>query len=373
MDKKEKIRRTFSRVLFYTAAAAFLIFCVWLGSSHRRAADSSPDVHITQQPTFSATFLPKITASPVYVNSPTPTPDGLTAMSGTSTVVWMSDTQHYPVKAPEVLKQMTLFLSDERTRMNLDYIVHTGDFVDDRDDIAQWEVVASAMETLNNIPYGVLAGNHDGGSDSDFSRYVKYFGEEVLRNRPESAYYGGSYKNNRGHYDLVNIGENRFIFAYMSYAPDADGIKWLNGVFKEYRDRVGVLCLHDYFKSDMSYSSSGATLYKNVVKKNSNVYLVLCGHRYSVGHKKRELDDNGDGQSDRRVYELMQNYQAAGQTGGSGYMQFLQFDDIKKEVRVISYSPYTDDRRYYDTPGAELEKYPVDPEQEEYTFSYPWK
>lgn len=357
------------------AAAAFLILCVWLGLSHYHARESSPDAQITPQPAFSATLLPEITSPPVYVNSPTPmpTPDGLTAQSGTSTVAWISDTQHYPAKAPEVLKQMTRFLRDERARLHLNYIVHTGDFVDDRGDESQWESAVSAMETLKNIPYGVLAGNHDAGRDLDFSRFGRYFGEEVMRKRPESAYYGGSYKNNRGHYDIVDIGEIPIVFAYMSYSPDADGIRWLNDVFKEYRDRVGVLCLHEYFKTDMSYSSSGETIFKKVVKKNPNVYLVLCGHRYTVGHKSLDLDDDGDGQSDRRVYELMQNYQAAGQIGGSGYMQFLQFDDIKKEVRVISYSPYTDDRRYYDTPGTELEKYPVDPEQEEYTFSYPWK
>ncbi len=352
-----------------------LLLFVWLAYSSCRAAQPSPDLHITPKPSLSITPLAANTPSPTLENSPTPipTPDGLTAKSGTSTVAWISDTQHYHVKAPEVFQQMTRFLRDEQARMNLTYIVHTGDIVDERSDESQWENAIAAMETLKNIPYGVLAGNHDAGRDSDFSLFSKYFGEDAMLKRPENTYYGGSYKNNRGHYDLMDIGENRFVFAYMSYAPDEDGIRWLNDVFKEYRDRVGVLCLHQYFNTDMSYSSPGETLFKKVVKKNPNVYLVLCGHRYSVGHKALDLDDDSDGKTDRRVYELMQNYQAAGQIGGSGYMQLLQFDDTRKEVRVISYSPYTDDRRYYDTPGTELEEFPVDPEQEEYTFSYPWK
>ncbi|OQA14065.1 MAG: hypothetical protein BWY62_01159 [Firmicutes bacterium ADurb.Bin356] len=53
-------------------------------------------------------------------------------------------------------------------------------------------------------------------------------------------------------------------------------------------------------------------------------------------------------------------------------MQFLQIDEQKGEVRVLSYSPYTKDFRYHDTPGAEFEKYPVPPENEEYTFPIPW-
>ncbi|MCE5235656.1 MAG: metallophosphoesterase [Clostridiaceae bacterium] len=329
-------------------------------------------------PTFFVEALPPPTPVPTpdAPPAPTPTPNPLFNLSeGVFTVAWLSDTQHYAYKAPEIFEAMTRFLRDEREKMNLLYVVHTGDFVDDRDDAAQWENAMRAMESLEGIPYGVLGGNHDvGTSEQDFSVFSSCFGEKAMEKRPGSdAYYGGSYKDNRGHYDLVDIGANRYVFAYMGYAPDSGAVAWLNRVFKEHRDRIGVLCVHDYFKTDMTYSDAGATLLKKVVKKNPNVYLVMCGHRYTVGHKSVEFDDDGDGATDRRAYELIQNYQAAGELGGSGYLQLLQFDDIKKELRLISYSPYTDDRRYYDTPGTELEKYYVNPENEEYSFSYPWE
>lgn len=304
---------------------------------------------------------------------PTRAPDGLSASGSTVTVAWLSDTQHYPKIAPEIFASMTRFLYEEQSRLNLRYIVHTGDFVDDRGSPAQWENAMTPMANLEGIPYGVLAGNHDVGRELDFGVYGELLGEDAMRARPGSeAYYGGSYQNNRGHYDLLELGADPFLFVYMSYGPDNDAIRWINGVFKAYPERIGVLCVHDYFKTDLTYSDAGAALLKKVVKKNPNLYLVLCGHRYTVGHVALELDDDGDGKTDRTVYQMIQNYQGAGSTGGGGYLQFLQFDGENRELRVLSYSPYLDDRRYHDTPGAELEKYPVDPKDEEYVIPYPW-
>ncbi len=355
-----------SALLYLCFAAVLLWFFIGLGLKNAARDDAKTDVLITpaSTPPPASTPVPTPTASPV----PTPTPDGLSVSDpAVHTVAWLSDTQHYASEFPRVFTAMTRFLSDNRARMNLVYIVHTGDFVDDRDDPAQWENALGSMEYLSGIPYGVLAGNHDiGTSVQDFTQYAQRFGKKAMEARSGSdAYYGGSYQNNRGHYDLVDIGENRFVFAYMSYAPDSDALSWLNKVFRKHGDRIGILCVHDYFKTDMSYSDSGEALFKNVVKKNPNLYLVLCGHRYTVGMKTAEFGS-------RQVYELISNYQAAGDEGGNGYLQFLQFDDRKKELRVLSYSPYKDDRRYYDTPGAELEKYPVDPDNEEYAFPYPW-
>ena len=317
----------------------------------------------------SATPLP----TPEITPSPTPNPDGLTAANGVTTVAWISDTQHYSEGHAEIFSRMTRFLEQERKRLNLRYVVFTGDFVQHYDAPAEWETAVSAMQNLSAIACGVLAGNHDvGGSALDFSAYGERFGEDVMRAWAGGAHYGGSYKNNLAHYDLITLGGRDFVFAYVSYAPDLDAVKYLNDVFRQYKNRIGVLCAHDYFDSDFSYSDSGALLLERVVKTNPNVYLVMCGHRYNVGHVPAAFDDDGDGTADRSVYQLMCNYQAAGQTGGEGYMQFLQFDFGAGVVRVQSYSPWTNDHRYHDTPGAQEEKYAVDPENEEYTFDMPW-
>ena len=69
---------------------------------------------------------------------------------------------------------------------------------------------------------------------------------------------------------------------------------------------------------------------------------------------------------------MIANYQAAGSEGGSGYMRFLQIDEAAGELRAYSYSPSLEDDRYWDEPGTENEKYPVDPANEEITLPLPW-
>ena len=95
--------------------------------------------------------------------------------------------------------------------MNIQYLFHDGDIVDDVDMISQWENADAAYKKLDEagLPYGVLAGNHDVGHlAGDYTNYSTYFGEDRFIN---NQWYGESYKNNRAHYDLISVGGIDFI------------------------------------------------------------------------------------------------------------------------------------------------------------------
>lgn len=217
---------------------------------------------------------------------------------------------------------MTRFLQKERERLNLAYVVHTGDMVQDRGAPEQWDAAEAAMRMLADIPHGVLAGNHDvGTSRRDFSEFNAHFGGAHMEDKP---YCGGIYEGGMGHYDLIDAGDTRFVFAYMGYQPDEAAIRWLTSVFNQYPERVGVLAVHDYFKTDLSLYDSGRALQKAVLAQCPNVYLVLSGHRYNVAAVPVSFDDDGDGTAERTVYQMIANYQAAGSEGGSGYMRFCR-------------------------------------------------
>ena len=72
------------------------------------------------------------------------------------------------------------------------------------------------MQILDDagMPYGVLGGNHDvAGGNEIYDNYTKYFGEDRFSHQPT---YGGSYENNKGHYDLISQDGQDFIILYMS-------------------------------------------------------------------------------------------------------------------------------------------------------------
>ena len=297
--------------------------------------------------------------------SPRPSPDRLTAPQGTYTFAWISDTQHYSRSFPDVFYEMTSFLYAQRQRMELRYVIHTGDLVHNFDDPEQWKLASGAMEQLGELPRGVLAGNHDvgGAENADYEAYEENFGAARFEG---NGVFAMDYQNNRGHCDLVDAGDTQYLFAYMGYPVGEEEAAWLSGAFAAYPQRVGVLCVHDYFNSDLSLSDQGRLLLERVVAPNPNVYMVLCGHRYNSACVPAQIGG-------RLVLQLICNYQAAGDEGGSGYIRFMQFDEGAGVLRLVNYSPLLRDYVFYDDPNNAGDKYAFDPAGEEETVPLPWK
>ncbi|GIP38480.1 hypothetical protein J31TS4_17600 [Paenibacillus sp. J31TS4] len=263
------------------------------------------------------------------------------------TMVWMSDTQFYSELYPHIYQSQVNWIRDNAEEMNIRYVVHTGDLVNEPTATYQWERASEYMKVLEDadMPYGVLAGNHDvGTTNSDYTTYSRYFGADRFEQQP---YYGGSYKNNRGHYDLVSYGGNDFLMLYMGWQPEDEDIAWMNQVLRDHPDRQAFLAFHDYMQPNGTRSAMGNKIYEQVVVPNPNVKLVMSGHYTGSSMQTDELDDNGDGKPDRRVYQMLNDYQGF-EEGGLGYMKLLHFDIETGNVYVNTYSPYKNDYNYYE-------------------------
>ncbi len=261
--------------------------------------------------------------------------------------VWMSDTQYYSESYPHIYNEQVNWIAENKDKLNIDYVIHTGDLVNFSDQEYQWEVADKAMQVLDDagVPYGVLAGNHDVEQKSnDYTDYYRYFGEDRFKDKP---WYGGSYKNNRGHYDLISSNGNDYIMVYLGWGIDDEGIAWADEVLKAHPDRKAILNFHEYLLSSGNRHPVGEKLYQELVLDNENVFAVLCGHYHAADMLVDEIDDDGDGITDRKVYQMLADYQA-GPEGGQGYMRILLFDAETDQIKVKTYSPYMDDYNYYD-------------------------
>ncbi|WP_313636516.1 S-layer homology domain-containing protein [Paenibacillus sp.] len=261
--------------------------------------------------------------------------------------VWMSDTQYYSQSYPYIYRKNVKWIADNKESLNLKYVIHTGDIVDKSYQEYEWKEADQNMKVLEeaNIPYGVLAGNHDVGHQTgDYTKFWEYFGEWRFKNMPT---FGGSYDNNRGHYDLVSANGNDFIIVYMGWGLAEEEIEWMNEIVARYPERKAILCLHEYMLVSNNRAPIADTIFEKVVKPNKNVIAALSGHYHDAELKVDELDDNGDGIPDRNVYQMLADYQGA-EEGGLGYIRLLQFDVADNKLRVKTYSPYLDDYNYYD-------------------------
>ncbi|TDQ38294.1 S-layer homology domain-containing protein [Aureibacillus halotolerans] len=264
------------------------------------------------------------------------------------TFVWMSDTQYYSESYPYIYESQVEWIRDNKEAMDIRYVFHTGDIVDEVDQPYQWDVADKSMSVLEeaDIPYGVLAGNHDVGQrNNDYTIYSSYFGKDRFEDQHT---YGGSYKDNRGHYDLISAEGNDFIMMYMGWGVDEEGMDWMNEVLARYPNRTAILNFHEYLLVSGNRSGIGDDIFEAVVKPNPNVVAVLSGHYHDSETLVDAIDDDGDGEPDRRVYQMLADYQG-GPEGGQGYMRLLHIDKETNQIYVNTYSPYMDDYNFYDT------------------------
>ncbi len=271
----------------------------------------------------------------------------------TYTLLWTTDPQWYSFKYFDIITHQNEWVLNNYERLDIRYTFHTGDFVDNPNSVDQWTVMDNAYRPWDEAgyPYGILAGNHDvvpykvdstTGAVTEFNHnnFSKYFGASRYNSNP---WYGGDYDNNFGHYDLMTIDGTDFIFVYMGYNStysQAD-YDWLNSVLAQYPTRVATLCFHDYLQANGERSPNGELFFQKVVLKNPNVRMIMCGHNYNSTRKIETIDDNGDGNADRTVYQIMANYQST-TNGGNGFMRFMECDTAAGEIACRTYSPYTE-------------------------------
>lgn len=270
---------------------------------------------------------------------------------------WLSDTQYYNEEYYEHQTNMNKWIIANKDRINLKYVFHTGDIVDESDKVEQWNRADEAYKWFDDagVPYGVLAGNHDVGHKSeDYTEYYKYFGEDRYKDNP---WYGESYKNNRGHYDLISAGGIDFIMIYMGWGVNDEDINWMNSVLKQYPNRKAILNFHEYLLATGGFGDIPQRIHDEVVKPNSNVSMVFSGHYHNANQKVEEFDDDGDGVSDRKVYQILFDYQALAE-GGLGYLRILHFDTKNGKIIFRTYSPSLDDYDAGDFP-IEQEEFDV--------------
>ena len=373
--------KKYLEIVFILSLTAALLLCT--ACSKKPAAEPEPSESIcpVSEP---VDFALVTTATPEPVRTPEPTPEPTdTPRPYVENVqpyvfAWLSDTQYYSRNNNGVFECMTQYIADNLEAMNIQYIIHTGDLVHNKGKAEQWDIADRSMQTIDSIPNGVCAGNHDVGTeieDRDYSYFCKHFGEFRYKDKP---WYGGSYLDNKDHYDLLSIGNTDYIFVYLGYQVLQEDFDWAVSVLNEYKNRVGILCTHDYFYHDLSITDYGQKIHDNVVKACPNIYMVLCGHRYNCACIPEKIDDNSDGTPDRTVLQMIANYQAIGaadsknRTGGDGYMLFLTINEEEGTLSYISYSPYLDDSVYFDTKKHQKEKYSFSPDSEQGTYPLPW-
>ncbi|MDS0300115.1 DNRLRE domain-containing protein [Halogeometricum sp. S1BR25-6] len=280
-------------------------------------------------------------------------------------IVALPDTQFYAEDTSEYPAEMTQWIADNRESENIAFVSHVGDVVENASEIEEWEHMDGAMSTLDGVvPYSTVPGNHDwetvGKRSSSVDNYVRYFGPSRHEGRD---YFGGAGPgdNELNSYQLFSAGGYDFLHLALEWEPRGDvddpstPLGWAQEVLEEYSDRPTIVTTHSYLRTDPVVrlrsvqeeeedGNTGRTVWKELIKPNAQVFMVLCGHWYRGGGEARKVSMND---ASEEVYQMLANYQQRDE-GGHGLFRQIQFrpdeggsDDAPDRIHVRTYSPVT--------------------------------
>jgi hypothetical protein len=262
-------------------------------------------------------------------------------------LVVLPDTQNYASTYPLIFDAQTQWIVDESAARNIVYVAHLGDCVEGGDnggDDSEWQVVDGAISLIEDpvttgrpegIPYGLAVGNHDqspfGSATGTTTFFNQFFGESRFLGR---SYYGGHFgSNNDNHVDFFSASGNDFIVIYMEYdtSPDAAVLAWADALLAANPSRRGIVVSHFLITQNADWSPQGVDTY-NALKRNSNLFLMLTGHRTAEAMRTDIFAGN-------RVHTILSNYQNL-DSGGNGWLRIMEFSPANDEIRVETYSPW---------------------------------
>lgn len=278
------------------------------------------------------------------------------------------------------------------------FAVHLGDFVQSQGTKPQeWERADKGMSILNGVlPFIFVPGNHDydrtlsadGGTNNRIdggTLYNQYFGPQS-KYFADKDWYGGSFNNGMNSYVVTNLGGKQFLFLGLELEPSDDALEWAQRILDEHKTCATILVTHEYLSLYYEKDNPGraallshtyrkgfsrntpADLWKKLISKNKQIFMVLCGHHFrgDEGENAR-TDVNNDGY---KVYSLLSDYQGRNELFdinnhkgkrlgcGDGWLRLMRFDLEKKQVSVQTYS-------------TAMQKYEKDANSE-FTITFDW-
>jgi autotransporter-associated beta strand protein len=267
------------------------------------------------------------------------------------TLVALPDTQYYSANAPQIFAAQTQWVVANKSTLNIAFVTHLGDIVDDGSSTTQWNNALPAMNLLDgNVPYSVCFGNHDlhwdYPSGDGYTKALTYFGPSRYQSY---SWFGGASSTGLDTYQVFSAGGYQFLHLNLRYNPDSSDLAWAQTVIGGHSSLPTILSTHAYLNTSGARDSIGSTIWGTLVKSNSQIFLTINGH-YSGESQLISTDDAG-----RKVIQMVCDYQSY-RNNGAGFLRELVFDPDASAIYVKTYSPTLG---YFETDAASQFAYSV--------------
>ena len=260
---------------------------------------------------------------------------------GEFSLIVMGDTQCVVEDNPQYLVNTNNWIRDNAQALNLAYVMHMGDMVDDIE-TTQFESARAAMSILDDagVPYSLVLGNHDylgyANSDRNYTMYDSYFPLAAYESMPT---FGGSMDGStmENTYHLFTAGGEDYLLLAIGYKPLNATLDWCCQIVEQYPERKVIVTTHSYLYANGTINSVGERIWERFVSKYENIFMVLCGHEIPDEGVYRDVYYGSHG---NKVNVLMVNHQYF-ENGGVGNILTMRFR-LNGDIECHTYCPSYD-------------------------------
>jgi len=282
------------------------------------------------------------------------------------TIVMLPDTQFYSERLPGYFHDQTGWVVDHAAGENIVFVTHVGDIVQSGDGRPQeWDVAHAAMSRLDGVvPWAVAIGNHDYDRSEPRGRaakFLEFFGPSRFRGQD---WFGGASPNGLNSYQFFEGGGIRFLILHIESDFPDEAMAWAASILAEHEGVPTIVSTHIYLLDSTSartaepyyrpdIGNSGEEIWQKFIRKNPQIFMVLCGHWSGAGGEWKQVSKNDAGED---VIEVLADFQSR-DNGGDGWLRIIRFEPAENRIRFRTYSPSLDE--YEVDENSEFE-FPVD-------------
>jgi hypothetical protein len=236
------------------------------------------------------------------------------------TIAVMPDTQLEVIRAKDTrLRDRSVWLVENQKRLNLAFVVHTGDVVDgDSPRHEQYERAKKGIEPLQaaGVPYTLAVGNRDTaatcseelGNGGESQEVVKQCTDQAARRQvrdtsvfnryfksEDFTHLEGQFEKGKvdNEYATYEAGGLQWLVLTLELWPRPEAVRWANEVVEAHPKANVIVATHSYLTASgdimQTNGGYGATspqyLFDNLISRHENIRFVLSGHTGGSAHR----------------------------------------------------------------------------------------